>query len=78
VLSHHDDFGRSNPDLVAKKRVRRSVLVRTVSSGTDVREYCLTLSKRSWNRAIAGVVLEACGPMGIEHAGPHDKSEFAH
>lgn len=79
VLSHHDDFGRSNPDLVAKNAYGDLYSYALCPQAPDVREYCLTLVQEILESSdCPGVVLEACGPMGIEHAGPHDKSEFAH
>jgi hypothetical protein len=43
-----------------------------------VREYCVTLVEETLRSAsVRGVVLEASGPMGFDHAGVHDKSEFA-
>jgi hypothetical protein len=44
----------------------------------DVQEYCLTLVEEVLRSApMDGVILEACGPMGIDHAGRHEKTEFA-
>jgi hypothetical protein len=47
-------------------------------SAPDVQEYCLTLVEEILiTTTCRGVVLEAWGPMGIEHASQHDKSDFA-
>jgi|1186.fasta_scaffold81001_2 hypothetical protein len=44
----------------------------------DVREYCATLVEVILNAAsVSGIVLESCGPMGFDHAGVHEKIEFA-
>ena len=78
VLTHHDDLGRSNSDLVVQNAYGDSYSYALCPQAPDVREYCLTLVEEILRSSdCPGVVVEACGPMGLEHAGPHDKSEFA-
>jgi hypothetical protein len=44
----------------------------------DVQQYCVTLAEAILNAtSVSGIVLESCGPMGFDHAGEHEKTEFA-
>src|SRR2546426_554306 len=44
----------------------------------DVREYCANLVGEIVEQAHPdGLILEACGPLGVDHGGHHDKLEFA-
>jgi hypothetical protein len=78
VLTHHDQFGQRHPDLVVRNAFGDRYDYALCPSADDVREYCVTLVREiARDPSIGGVVLEACGPMGLEHATLHDKSEFA-
>jgi hypothetical protein len=78
VLTHHDELGRTNPDLAVKNAFGDMYSYALCLEAPDVRQYCRTLVKEVVRSAqCRGVVLEACGPMGVDHAGVHDKSEFA-
>lgn len=78
VLTHHDELGREHPDLVVKNAFGDVYPYALCPQAPDVREYCLTLVEEVLRAGqCRGVVLEACGPMGVDHAGIHDKSEFA-
>lgn len=78
VLTHFDDPDDTHLELVERNAYDEPYPYALCPASEDVREYCLTLVEetlRSTN--VRGVVLEASGPMGFDHAGVHDKSEFA-
>jgi hypothetical protein len=78
VLTHNSALGRAHPDLVVRNAVGDLYPYALCPAAPDVQEYCLTLVKEVLTSApMDGVVLEACGPMGIDHAGKHEKTEFA-
>jgi hypothetical protein len=78
VLTHHDELGYANPDLVVRNAFGEPYPYALCPSHPDVREYCSTLVDETLKLTeCRGVVLEACGPMGVEHGGVHDKLEFA-
>jgi hypothetical protein len=78
VLTHHDELGYANLDLVVRNAFGEPYPYALCPSHPDVREYCSTLVDETLKLTeCRGVVLEACGPMGAEHGGVHDKLEFA-
>jgi hypothetical protein len=78
VLTHNSLLGRAHPDLVVRNAFGDVYPYALCPAAPEVREYCLTLVEEVLKSApLDGVVLEACGPMGIDHAGKHDKTEFA-
>jgi hypothetical protein len=78
VLTHNSTLGRAHPDLVVRNAFGDRYPYALCPAAPEVREYCLTLVSEVLRAApLDGVVLEACGPMGIDHAGKHDKTEFA-
>jgi hypothetical protein len=78
VLTHVDDPDDANLDLVERNAYDEPSTYALCPRSEDVREYCLTLVEETLRSAdVRGVVLEASGPMGFEHAGVHDKTEFA-
>jgi hypothetical protein len=78
VLTHVDDPDDAHLDLVERNAYDEPYPYALCPGSADVREYCVTLVEESLRSAdVRGVVLEASGPMGFEHAGVHDKSEFA-
>jgi hypothetical protein len=78
VLTHHDELGYAHPDLVVRNAFGESYPYALCPSHPDVREYCATLIDETVTLSeCRGVVLEACGAMGVEHGGVHDKLEFA-
>jgi hypothetical protein len=78
VLTHHDELGRENPDLAVKNAFGDVYTYALCPQAPDVRQYCLTLVEEVLRSGqCRGVVLEACGPVGVDHASVHDKSEFA-
>jgi hypothetical protein len=78
VLTHNSTLGRAHPDLVVRNAFGDVYPYALCPAAPDVQEYCLTLVEEVLRSApMDGVVLEACGPMGIDHAGKHEKTEFA-
>jgi hypothetical protein len=78
VLSHHDQLGREHPDLAVRNAFGDVYTYALCPRATDVRDYCVTLAEEIVRASpCRGVVLEACGPMGLDHASLHDKSEYA-
>jgi len=47
VLTHHDELGRENPELAVKNAFGDVYTYALCPQAPDVRQYCLTLSKRS-------------------------------
>ena len=78
VLTHNGLLGLQHPDLVVRNAFGDRYAYALCPSAEDVQEYCRTLVAEILAAApVDGVVLEACGPMGIDHGGDHDKTEFA-
>lgn len=78
VLTHNSTLGRAHPDLVVRNAFGDVYPYALCPAAPEVREYCRTLVEEVLRAApMDGVVLEACGPMGFDHAGKHDKTEFA-
>jgi len=78
VLTHHDELGYANPDVVVRNAFGDVYPYALCPQVEEVREYCLSLVEEVLSATqCRGVVLEACGPMGFEHGSVHDKSEFA-
>jgi hypothetical protein len=71
-------LGRGHPDLVVRNAFGDVYPYALCPAAQDVQEYCLTLVEEIVRSSpVHGVVLESCGPMGVEHGGKHDKIEFA-
>jgi hypothetical protein len=78
VLTHNLALGRRHPDLVVRNAFGDAYPYGLCPAADDVREYCATLVEAILNAAsVSGIVLESCGPMGFDHAGEHEKTEFA-
>jgi hypothetical protein len=78
VLTHHDELGYANPDLVVRNAFGDLYPYALCPQNDEVRDYCVSLVEEVLLATqCRGVVLEACGPMGFEHGSVHDKSEFA-
>jgi hypothetical protein len=78
VLTHNSTLGRAHPDLVVRNAFGDVYPYALCPAAPDVQEYCLTLVEEVLRSApMDGVVLEAWGAMGIDHAGKHEKTEFA-
>ena len=78
VLAHNSALGREHGDLVVRNAFGDRYPYALCPSAEEVQEYCLTLVQEILAAApVDGVVLESCGPMGFDHAGAHEKTEFA-
>ncbi|SCF45749.1 hypothetical protein [Micromonospora mirobrigensis] len=78
VLTHNSQLGSRHGDLVVRNAYGEPYTYGLCPSHEVVRDYCATLVSEVVELGEPdGVVLEACGPLGIDHAGHHDKVEFA-
>ncbi|MGC2485512.1 MAG: hypothetical protein WA359_04625 [Acidimicrobiales bacterium] len=78
VLTHVDDLETTNSDLAVRNAFGEIYSYALCPSHVEVREYCRTLVTETLRSApLRGVVLEACGPMGLEHSSAHDKIDVA-
>ncbi len=78
VLTHNSALGAANPDLVARNAFGDAYSYALCPSSPHVIEYCTTLVDEVLLAApVDGLVLEACGPMGFEHNGLHEKTSLA-
>ncbi len=78
VVSHHDELGAANPDLVVRNAFGEPYSYGLCPRSPEVLEYAVTLVREVVATTnVASLVLEACGPMGLSHGGVHDKVEFA-
>jgi hypothetical protein len=78
VITHEDDLGAQHPDLAVRSAFDDIYPHALCPSSEEVRAYCRTLVEEVLRTTeSAGVVLEACGPFGVEHGSIHDKSDMA-
>ena len=78
VLTHNLALGRRHPDLVVRNAFGDAYPYGLCPAADDVREYCATLVEAILNaRCPWPGSSESCGPMGFDHAGEHEKTEFA-
>ncbi len=78
VLAHDDDQGWANPDVVVRNALDEPYPYALCPSNEEVRAYCGTLLEEVMvTTPSRGVVLEACGTVGVDHGGLHDKSDMA-
>lgn len=78
VVTHDDDFGTQHPDLAVRNAFDDIYPYALCPSSEEVRAYCRALVEEVLRTTdSAGVVLEACGPFGVEHGSVHDKSDMA-
>ncbi len=79
VVAHHDELGLSHPDLVVRNAFGERYSYALCPSSPEVVEYAATLVREVVDLTdVESIVLEACGPMGVDHTGVHEKTEFAH
>jgi len=75
VLTHHDDRGGDGGSLRVHNAFGDVYGYALCPSHEAVREYCATLASESVLLSGAeSVVVEACGPLGVEHLGAHEKT----
>jgi hypothetical protein len=78
VVAHDDDLGVEHPEVVARNAFDEPYPYSLCPSNEEVRSYCGTLLQEVMVTTSArGVVLEACGAIGVEHGSAHDKSDMA-
>jgi hypothetical protein len=78
VLTHNDSVDVASRDLLVRNAYGESYSYALCPRNDDVREYCRTLIQEVLRvGGLRGVVLEACGPMGLDHGGTHDKVAMA-
>jgi hypothetical protein len=78
VLTHNSTLGRAHPDLIVRNAFGDLYPYALCPAAQEVQEYCVTLVQEILRSApLDGAVFESCGPMGIDHGGKHDKTEFA-
>ncbi|MEU9160682.1 hypothetical protein AB0D29_10500 [Streptomyces sp. NPDC048424] len=78
VLTHNSALGRDHPDLVRRNAFGEPYTYALCPQAPEVADYCATLVHEV---ALLGgadaLILEAAGPLGVDHGGHHDKTEFA-
>lgn len=78
VLTHNSVLGRDNPDLVRRNAFDEPYPYALCPQAPQVADYCATLVREVALLGEAdGLILEAAGPLGVDHGGHHDKTEFA-
>ena len=78
VLTHSTALGSAHPDLVVRNAFGDAYSHALCPSSPEVAEYCATLVEEILLAgSVDGLVLEACGPMGFEHNGLHEKTSLA-
>jgi hypothetical protein len=78
VLTHNLELGRRHPDLVVHNAFGDTYPYGLCPAAEEVQEYCVTLVEAILTAtSVSGIVLESCGAMGFDHAGEHEKTEFA-
>ncbi|MDH2424020.1 hypothetical protein [Sphaerisporangium sp. TRM90804] len=79
VLTHNSLLGEANPDVTVVNCYGQSYPWALCPSRAEVREYAATLAAEAVREAPpAGVLLEACGQLGADHGGRHDKTDGAY
>ena len=78
VVAHEDDLGRANSDVAVRNAFDEPYPYALCPSNQEFRSYCGQLVEEIMVTTPArGVVLEACGAVGVDHGGLHDKSDMA-
>jgi hypothetical protein len=78
VLTHDDSLGDASRDLLVRNAFGESYSYALCPRNDDVRDYCRTLVQEVLGvGGLRGIVLEASGPMGLDHGGTHDKVAMA-
>ncbi|MFD9306790.1 hypothetical protein ACFWCB_29690 [Streptomyces sp. NPDC060048] len=78
VLTHNSVLGHEHPDLVRRNAFDEPYKYALCPRAPQVADYCATLVREMAVLSEAdGLILEAAGPLGVDHGGHHDKTEFA-
>ncbi|HVK24457.1 MAG TPA: hypothetical protein VM677_24125 [Actinokineospora sp.] len=79
VFTHTSVLGRANEDLVVRNAFGEPYTYALCPSAEAVSDYCVTLASEVVETAEPdGIILEACGRLGVDHGGHHDKVDFAY
>ncbi|MEW1840665.1 hypothetical protein AB0392_22200 [Nonomuraea angiospora] len=79
VLTHSSVLGREAPDLTVRNAYGESYPYALCPAQPAVHDYALTLvSEICEQYDVPALMLEACGWLGAEHAGHHEKTSGAH
>ncbi|MFC4585390.1 hypothetical protein [Sphaerisporangium corydalis] len=79
VLTHNTLLAEANPDLGVVNCFGQPYPWALCPSHPEVREYAATLAAESVrDLPLAGALLEACGQLGADHGGHHDKTDGAY
>ncbi|GAA4926564.1 hypothetical protein GCM10023224_01700 [Streptomonospora halophila] len=78
VLTHNSLLGAAHPDLTVRNAFGEHYEYALCPASAEVRDYCARLVAE----VVAlgepdGLILEACGPLGVRHGGHHEKTEGA-
>lgn len=78
VLTHSSLLGRTYPDVTVRTCFGERLPYALCPARAEVRAYAATLAAEAVRDVpLSGVVLEACGQLGVEHGGHHDKTAGA-
>jgi hypothetical protein len=78
VFTHTSVLGSANPNLLVRNAFGELYEYALCPSAEEVVGYCATLAGEIVETGEPdGVILEACGRLGIDHGGHHDKVDFA-
>ncbi|WP_329535579.1 hypothetical protein OG568_43885 [Streptomyces sp. NBC_01450] len=78
VLTHNTRLGRAHPELSVHNAFGDRYPYALCPASAQVREYCATLVGEILDQGRPdGLVLEACGPLGLGHGGHHEKTDGA-
>ncbi|MFJ9560581.1 hypothetical protein ACIRQQ_11135 [Streptomyces fuscichromogenes] len=78
VLTHNSRLGRAHPHLSVHNAFGDRYPYALCPAAAEVRDYCATLVGEILDQGRPdGLVLEACGPIGLGHLGHHEKTDGA-
>ncbi|MGW4640344.1 hypothetical protein ACWEN6_17550 [Sphaerisporangium sp. NPDC004334] len=79
VLTHNSRLGEAHPDVSVVNCFGQHYPWALCPSRAEVREYAATLAAEAVrDMPVAGALLEACGQLGADHGGHHDKTDGAY
>ena len=78
VLTHNSLLGRAHPDVCVRNAFGEAYPYALCPAVPEVADYCSTLVAEILTLGEPdGIVLEACGALGVVHGGHHDKTDLA-
>lgn len=79
VLTHSTRLGDANPDLAVVNCFDEPYPYALCPQSEEVREYAATLAAEALRGTpSSAIVLEACGQLGVQHGGHHEKTDGAY